>query len=95
MIGGGAVVGKVLGRRKWAKKGRRVYKRGFRGCYLQAKPGGAISAKTAGQCGRGQMRMGIHPEVFSTFLVSTFAVTACFLSNDMMFLSFDAPTRTR
>ena len=40
----------MLGRRKWAKKGRRVYKRGFRG-YLQAKPGGAISAKTAGQCG--------------------------------------------
>ena len=51
MIAGGAVVGKVLGRRKWAKKGRRVYKRGFRG-YLRAKPGGAISAKTAGQCGR-------------------------------------------
>ena len=54
VIGGGAVVGKVLGRRKWgAKKGRRVYKRGFRG-YLRAKPGGAISARTAGQCGRGR-----------------------------------------
>ena len=92
MIAGGAVVGKVLGRRKWgAKKGRRVYKRGFRG-YLRAKPGGAISAKTAGQCGRGQMRMGIHPEVFSTFLVSAFA---CSLSNNVIFLLFDAPTRTR
>ena len=77
--------GKVLGRRKWAKKGRRVYKRGFRG-YLQAKPGGAISAKTAGQCGRTD---GYTPGGLLDLSGQRFRSHL----NDMMFFLFDAPTR--
>ena len=92
MIGGGAVVGKVLGRRKWGQRKAGGFTRGDFAVICGPNPEVRFLRRQQDNAD-GQMRMGIHPEVFSTFLVSAFAVTACFLSNNGIL--FDAPTRTR